>query len=515
MPGTKRALEWLLRHKGITVLTTLVIFLVVVSGFAYVPKIFFPPSDRTYFKAELELPIGTTIETMRATVVDMEDFVRAELAINAIRSEGVTNWATYVGNAGPKFLLAHNPKPSSSNYALMVINVSSAERIADLMEKISRYALDNHPDLDVKLRLIENGPAIENPVEVRMSGSDSNKLFAAVGTLKQKMNDIGGLTNVGDDWGQRIKKLEIWINQARALRAGITSQDIAVSLQAGLSGMELTEYREGEDVIPVVLRSNASSLNDINKVESLSVFSQTTGLSVPFRQVADVNVVWDAAKIYRRDGLRTVSVGAQLSPGNTAADKFAQLIPWLQEQEAKWGLDVRYQLGGENESSGKANQSIADKLPLAGFIILVLLVAQFNSMRKAFIILTTIPLGLIGVVLGLLLADTFFGFMTLLGIISLAGIVINNAIVLLERIKLELDSGVPHQQAIVKAAQQRARPILLTTATTVLGLIPLYLGGGEMWEPMAVAIMAGLLFSTVLTLAVVPVLYASLYRVKC
>jgi multidrug efflux pump subunit AcrB len=199
----------------------------------------------------------------------------------------------------------------------------------------------------------------------------------------------------------------------------------------------------------------------------------------------------------------------------TPAEKFNQLEPWLNEQMTKPGrADVRYEFGGEKESSGKANQSIVDKLPIAGFIILILLVSQFNSLRKAFIILVTIPLGLIGVGLGLLAGKSFFGFMTLLGIISLAGIVINNAIVLLERIQIEFDGGMSHFEAIISATMQRTRPILLTTATTVLGLIPLYLGGGEMWEPMAIAIMAGLLFSTVLTLGVIPVLYALLYRVK-
>ena len=179
-----------------------------------------------------------------------------------------------------------------------------------------------------------------------------------------------------------------------------------------------------------------------------------------------------------------------------------------------WRRSVTVELGGESESSGDANAAITDKLPIAAFLILLLLVSQFNSVRKSLVVLVTIPLGLIGVIAGLLLGQSFFGFMTLLGVISLAGIVINNAIVLLERIGLELTSGKDHLEAIVSAARQRCRPIVLTTATTVLGLLPLYLGGGEMWEPMALAIMGGLLVSTALTLCVVPVFYAALYRVK-
>jgi multidrug efflux pump subunit AcrB len=396
----------------------------------------------------------------------------------------------------------------------MVINMASASQIAAMREQVEAFVVDRYPDLDLTTRLIDNGPAVKNPVEVRLSGTDSKALFNAVDAVKVELQTMGGLRNIADDWGQRQKKLEIRIDQARAGRAGITNQDIALSMQAGLSGIQLTQYREGEDVIPVVLRSKTATLNDMNKVSSLSVYNQSSGQAVPLRQVADIHLVWDVAKVYRRDGVRSVVVGAQLDPGVRAADRAAVLMSWLDEQSAMWGRSVTVELGGESESSGDANAAITDKLPIAAFLILLLLVSQFNSVRKSLVVLVTIPLGLIGVIAGLLLGQSFFGFMTLLGVISLAGIVINNAIVLLERIGLELTSGKDHLEAIVSAARQRCRPIVLTTATTVLGLLPLYLGGGEMWEPMALAIMGGLLVSTALTLCVVPVFYAALYRVK-
>jgi multidrug efflux pump subunit AcrB len=514
MRSYRQLLLFILRHKAVILSLTLLVFLLVMGGLNLLPKVFFPPSDRSFFKVELDLPTGTSIDKTRRVVSDIERFMHDELVVNEQRRSGITNWISYIGNAGPRFILTHNPKPSDPGYALMVVNVNDLGHMDDLMNSLKRYALDQHPDLELSARRFEDGPAIENPVEVRLLGSDSDLLFTESAALKQRMRQISGLENIKDDWGQRLKKLVIRVDQPRALRAGITSQDIAVSLRAGLSGMTLTEYREGEEIIPIVLRSESSNRNDINKVESLSVYVQLTGKSVPLKQVADVELVWDLAKVMRRDGVRTVTVGAKPAAGFTATDRFAQLLPWLQAKQAEWGHRLRYQLGGEKETSGRANQSIMDKLPLAGFIILLLLVAQFNSIRETLIILTTIPLGMIGVVLGLLLADSYFGFMTLLGIVSLAGIVINNAIVLLERIKIELDGGMAHAQAIIAAAQQRARPILLTTATTVLGLVPLYLGGGEMWRPMAVSIMAGLLFSTLLTLGVVPVLYATLFKVE-
>ena len=201
--------------------------------------------------------------------------------------------------------------------------------------------------------------------------------------------------------------------------------------------MELTQFREGDEAIPIVMRSTEADRQDIGKLEALSVYSQASGFSVPLRQVADVEVVWEAANILRRDRFKNVTVGAQIDSSITATEAFNQLTPWLEQEKQSWPFGYDYELGGEAESSGKANQSIADKLPIAVLIIVLLLVSQFNSIRKATVILMTIPLGLIGVVVGLLVGQSFFGFMTLLGIISLAGIVINNAIVLLERIKLE------------------------------------------------------------------------------
>lgn len=507
-------LQYLLAHRYLTLLATVLIFVAAMAGIKYLPNIFFPPSDRTYFKMELELPIGSTYEATRAVVEEVEAFMQKELRVNAQRQGGITNWVSYIGYSGPRFVLSHNPKPSSANFAFVVMNTTSAEIIDTLRQRLDKFTFEHFPDLDATIRRIETGPAITYPVEIRVSGKTEARLFKLVAQIKQQLAANPGLRNISDDWGQRSKKLNIIINQERALRAGVTSQDIATSLQAGMSGVELTEYREGEDIIPIVMRSSITDNTDITRLEALTVFSQLSSQPVPLRQVADIQVVWQSARILRRNGYKTVSIGAQLQADYTAAEAIQQLRPWLRQQQQSWPVGYRYEFGGEQETSGKANKSIKDKLMIALFIIVILLVAQFNSIRKPLIILTTIPLGLIGVIVGLLVGQSYFGFMTLLGIISLAGIVINNAIVLLERIQIELDAGAAHIEAIISAAQKRMRPILLTTATTVLGLIPLYLGGGEMWEPMALAIMFGLLFSTILTLGVVPVLYAVLYRVR-
>lgn len=229
-------------------------------------------------------------------------------------------------------------------------------------------------------------------------------------------------------------------------------------------------------------------------------------------QIADISLDWQEGKAVRRNGERTVTVEAEVADGYTARGIVDRATPWL--DSLSWQPGYSYEIGGTVEESRVANQSILAKIPIAALFVLVMLILEFNSFRKTLITLLTIPLAFIGVGIGLLVMRSYFGFMTFLGLISLSGIVINNAIVLLERITIERhDNDYPAPEAIVRAAQRRFRPILLTAATTIAGMIPLYIGGGPMWKPMAVAIAFGLLFATVLTLGIVPVLYALFFRV--
>jgi multidrug efflux pump len=426
--------------------------------------------------------------------------------------EGIAGWGTFIGQGGPRFYLSYNPEQVSSNYAVMFVNATSREYINRILPELEEWIANTFPDLNPKLHPLLLGPPVENPIEVRISGRDQKTLFSLVDEIKMQLAGTPGTKLIDDDWGARIPKIMVRVNEARARRAGVTNEDVATSLQALLTGFETTEYREDDKVIPVTLRSVAAERYDI---ENLNIYSQTTGRNVPILQVADPELVWQPAKILRRDRLKTVTVTAQLRDGFTAIAVVNALDEELSIASQEWPVGYNYEFGGELESSVKANQSISAKLPIAGLIIILLLVGQFNSIRRPLIILLTIPLGLIGVVIGLLVAKSYFGFMTLLGVVALTGIVINNAIVLLERIKLEIEeNGLEPARAVMVAAQRRLRPILLTTLTTCGGLIPLWLGGGPMFEPLAIAILFGLLFATVLTLGMVPVFYSLFFRVK-
>lgn len=504
-----------LRRRWITLGLVGLAFAGTMSLFGLIPNIFFPPNTRRTMQVEVALPTGTPIDRTNELVAELDAFLADRVASGSEGEAGVVNWTSFIGQGAPRFMLSYNPEQTRADYAAMLVNTTDRPYVDVLGPEMEAFANARYPDVKITARPLDMGPPAWPPVEVRLSGRDSDTLFDTVEQLKERLASIPGTKTIDDDWGPRTKKLLVEIDQPRALRSGVSSQDIAVSLQAFLTGLDTTEFREDDKIIPVTLRSVAAQRDDIDRIESLNVYSQSTGQSVPLSQVADIRVAWEPGQVLRRDRLRTVTVESGLEPGYTAAEINAQLRPWLEEISAGWGPGYSFEFGGVTESSNDANAAIGAKLPIAGMLIVLLLVGQFNSFRRPAIILLTIPLGLIGVILALLASNLYFGFMTLLGIISLAGIVINNAIVLIDRIDYEIEvNKLTPAHAVIESAQRRLRPIVMTTFTTVGGLIPLYLGGGPMWEPMAMAIMGGLLFATVLTLGIVPVLYSLMFGVR-
>jgi multidrug efflux pump subunit AcrB len=478
--------------------------------------IFLPSNDRPTFTAEIEFPAGSPIQRTESAVKKIDTFIKENLNIRpGLRNVGITNWASFIGQGAPRFILPYNPEMASPEYAYMILNATSRDALDKLISPLESFCIEHFPDIKATIRPLDLGPPTWPPIEIRISGRDPDVLFGIVEKVKGKLRQISGTKLIDDDWGGRSKKIVVKVNQPRAHRSGVTNKDIAISLQTFLSGFETTKFREDDNLIPVTLRSVSGERHDIGMLETLNVYSQATGKSVPLKQVADIEINWQPAKIRRYNRLKTVTLEAGLKSGFTATEINNVLKPWLEEEKKNWGLGYSWEFGGEAETSSKANESIKVKLPIAALIIILLLVGQFNSIRRPIIILITIPLGLIGAVTGLLLANSYFGFMTILGIISLSGIVINNAIVLLDRIRIEIEENkLKPQEAIIESAQRRLRPILLTACTTVGGLLPLWFGGGPLWEPMAIVIIFGLLFATILTLGIVPVLYSLFYRVS-
>ncbi len=511
----KQLLGWVLRRSWLFVIIILGAFVLSLGLFGALPFIFFPDSDRNLITLDLNLPLGTKVERTAEVIQDIESYIDQNLLAENSDGQGIVDYATFISEGPESYDLGYQPGEANSGYAHMLINTSSFEQNQSMVDELDAYVFEHLPNAEVTVASLSGGGGGGSDVEIRLSGDDPAELFRISEHIKQQLNSLPSTKNIKDDWGPLIKKFVIDIDQDKANRAGVTNQDIAVSLSTSLTGYDAGAFRDGEDNIPIMMRNQRSQEMNATEMETLPIFAQGSGQNVPLAQVASILNEWQFAKIKRRDLYRTMVISCDARTGVTASEITDEIVPWLDEASQSWKPGYTFTLGGESEQSGEAMGAVMAKLPLAGFIILLLLISQFNSFRKTSIVLSTIPLGIIGVILGLLLFRSYFGFMAFLGVISLAGIVINNAIVLIDRIQIEqTELGKAPYQAILDAAQQRFRPILLTTFTTTLGMIPLYLGGGLMWEPMAIAIMIGLLFATVITLLFVPVMYKMLFRVR-
>jgi len=510
----RKTLFLCVKWPSITVISVLLLFGCSLFLFRFVPFIFMPKSDKAIVTLNFELPIGTAIEKTKKSVKQIETFVKENLLAQGDK-EGVLSWSSYIGEGAPKYDLGYNPPESSPNAAHVLINTTSDAANDIVIQALDHFIFDSFPDAQYRVsRLISGGGSV-NPIEVRLAGKDLDTLYRISESVKEKLRQIDGSKNVSDNWGMKAKKLVIDIHPETAQLAGVTNQDIALSLQTILSGAQTGSYREGDKSIPILLKNEASGTLNVEDLETINIYAQQSGKNVSLKQVADIKVAWQPTKILRRDQQRTITIKSEVIKGVTAGQVTAILKAWLAEESKKWGIGYTYELGGDAEGSADAMGAVAKKLPISLFIIVLVLIGQFNSIRKPLIIMLTIPLGLIGVILGLFITNSYLGFMAFLGIISLAGIVINNAIVLLDRIEIEeTEYDKSPATAIIDAGTQRFRPILLTTATTSLGLIPLWIGGGLMWEPMAISIIFGLLFATILTLVFVPVLYKILFKVS-
>ncbi len=509
----KDLILWALGRKRTVVAGMFGLFFLSLVGFTFVAFVFFPDSDRNLITVDINLPLGTRIERTMDVVEQIEAYMAEELLVASGTTAGVTDWSAYIGEGPASYDMGYSADEANSSYAHILVNTSSFQANNAMIAALDQFCFETFPDANILVSSLAAGGG-GTPIEVKIAGDNPDVLARIGETIKLRLSQITGTKNVKDDWGPKSKKLVIAIDQARAQAAGVSSQDIATSLETVLNGFQTGEYREDDKTIPIMMRSGDSQQQTLASLETLNVYAQSTGQSVPLLQVASIVPAWQYAKIKRSDLTRTMNVSSELSATGNASAIMAELSPWLDEQANTWPPGYTYSTGGDAENTAENMGAVIAYLPLSGAIILLLLVIQFNAYRKTAMVLLTIPMAIIGVTIGLLLFREPFGFMPFLGVISLAGIVINNAIVLLDRIEIEQrDLKRSDQDAIIAACLQRFRPILLATFTTVLGLVPLYLSGGEMWEGMAVSIMVGLLFGTLITLLLIPALYSILYKV--
>ena len=510
----KDLILWALTRKYLVIGGIFLAFFLSIYGFTKIPFIFFPDSDRNMITVDINLPQGTKIERTSEVILNIERYIQDSLQVNDNRPNGIVNWSSYIGEGPESYDQGYSPDEANSSYGHMLVNITDAIYNNEMINSLDKYCFNAFPNADIKVGALGSGGG-GTPIEIKVSGQNPDELASISEKIKLQLSKISGTKNIKDDWGPKSKKFVIDIDQSRAQIAGISSQDIATSLQTVLDGFKTGEYREDDKSIPILMRSDASQQQSLESLETLNIYAQNSGKSVPLLQVASIIPQWQYSKIRRLDLLRTINVSSELREGGNASAITKEITPWLEQETASWPEGYTYQFAGDAKNTSENMGAVFKYLPLSAFIILLLLIIQFNSFRKMAMVTLTIPLGIIGVVIGLLIFQEPFGFMPFLGVISLAGIVINNAIVLIDRIEVEENVlNRSTHDSVIAACLQRFRPILLATFTTVLGLIPLYLSGGEMWEGMAVSIMIGLLFGTVITLLFIPSFYSILFKVN-
>lgn len=500
----RRTLEGLLKWRALFMVAMLAVLVVSLMGLKAVPKQMMPYSDRNQFLAYIDMPAGTHVDETTAVTRRLTAWLADKEANPEIDSH-----VAYMGYGGPRFFLMVSPPNPGSNVAFVVVNTQTSAQVWPMLDKLEAYMADNLPEAKGRVKAMSLGATEIGLVEYRVIGPDVRKLYAFSRAIEDKLNAIEGTTGVMNDWNEPIIRTRVKVDQDRARRAGVSSKSIAKALNAYFEGMEISDFKVGDQVIPIVVRGDQAR-NDWGALRTLPILS-ADGTPVPLMQVADFDGYLAPSKFKRYNQERTIKVSGKHKTMQAAA-LHAEVWPFIQSLDLPDGY--RVEIGGEVEGSAKANDALGKYLPLALIGIIVLLVLQFNSFRRPAVIMLTVPLVFIGAVLGLMAGQAFFSFTALLGIYSLVGIIVNNGIVLIDRIDEEREEGKGIAEAIIDASLARMRPILMTTLTTILGLIPLALFGGAMWYPMAVTIMGGLAVGTILTLGVVPVLYSLFFREK-
>jgi len=499
-------LEGMLRARLLVLAGTAAAFVAALFASNLVVKEFFPAGDRNQYLVYLDLPAGTRSDKTAEVTLRLSNWLQDK----SVNPE-VSGTVAYVAGGGPRFFLSLSPIDPDPHLAFMIVNTQNADQVPAMVERTRNFAQDNLPEARARVKAMWLGATETGLFEIRLSGPSVNILRQKAEHMLRSMHEIPGIVDVMQDWENRVLKVNVKVDQARARRAGVTSRDVANSLNALVSGADLTDYREGDEVIPVVLRGTKAERTNAANIRNMNIYSSSRGTNVPLTQIADIEAVWDFYRIKRRGQERTVTVSAK-HQFLKAGEIYDALKPAIDKLDLP--SDFYWEMGGELEQSTKAQGYLFASMPLAAAGIIFLLVWQFNSFRRAGIILLTIPLTFIGATIGLIVMNSVFGFMVILGLLSLAGIIINNGIVLIDRIDIELNEGRQPYDAIIEACLARFQPILMTTVTTILGLLTLIVSVDPLFYGMAVAIAFGLGVATIFTLGVVPVLYAMLFRVK-
>jgi multidrug efflux pump subunit AcrB len=501
--GYRRLLQATLNQRRRSGLILVGLLAAGVVAFGFVPPGFMPDSARPQFVVDLYLQQGTDIRTTEAVVAKAEQTVR--------QKAGVTNVTSFVGQGGLRFMLTYSPEDPNPAYAQLLVDVERFEDIAGLVASLQTELQQTLPDADVKVWKFMLGRGGGKKIEAAFRGPDPAVLRRLADEAKAIMAADPEAVAIQDDWRQPVPVVQPKFSAEAAQRAGVLPSDIAAALARNFSGQQIGVYREGEKLIPILARPPLGEREGVEDLRNVQVYSPAAGKFIPVGQFVDgVEVQWSDAIIRRENRFPTIKAQCDPPAGQLSAPLLERLRPKIEAIELPPGYALEWH--GEYKASTEANAGLAAAAPF-GFAAMVLaVIVMFNGFRQPAVIWLTVPLAVVGVAVGLLLFQAPFEFMAILGLLSLTGMLIKNAIVLVDQIDTEIRDGKPRYQAILDASASRARPVFLGAATTVLGVAPLLVD--PFFRSMAITIMFGLIFATGLTLVVVPLLYAVFFGIR-
>ncbi len=499
----KQWVGWCLQHRRAVILGTVAAFVASVLLFRFIPQQFFPSSTRLELMVDVELAEGASLKDTQLTTERLE----RELA----KRKDLVNYVSHIGASSPRFYLPLDQKLPQANFAQFVILTKDIESRERTRTWLIQLIHEKFPTVQTRVWRLENGPPVGYPIQFRISGEHIDEVKRLARSVADKVRANPHVANVNLDWDEPSKIVRLNIDQDRARALGITSTHLAAFLRGSLSGTTVSTYREGNELIEILLRGTDNERANLDLLDSLSV-PVDSGASVPLSQIATLEYTMEDGIIWHRNRLPTITVRADIYDETAPPTVTAQILPELESIRAALPNGYLLETGGTVEDSDRGSKSVAAGMPLFLLVVMTLLMLQLKSFRRAFMVLLTAPLGLIGVTAFLLIFRVPFGFVAMLGTIALSGMIMRNSVILVDQIDHDIRAGSAPYAAIIDATVRRFRPIVLTALAAVLAMIPL--SRSVFFGPMAVAIMGGLIVATLLTIFFLPALYAAWFKVE-
>ncbi|WP_431015191.1 efflux RND transporter permease subunit [Bradyrhizobium pachyrhizi] len=500
--GLRSVVQWCVDHRIKVVAATVGVFVASIVAFGHVQQQFFPLSERPELFLQLRLPEGTAFNVTEKAVKQAEGLLKGD--------DDIQTYTAYVGQGSPRFWLGLNPQLPNEAFAEIVILAKNVEARERVKAKIEQAAADGAlNEARVRVDRFNFGPPVGFPVQFRVIGPDANKVRDIAYQVRDVMRQNKNVKDVQLDWNEQSPYLKLAVDQDRARALGLTPQDVSQALAMLISGASVTTIRDGIEKVGVVARAVPSERLDLGRVGDLTITTRN-GVAVPLQQIAKIEYAHEEPILWRRNRDMAITVRSDVVDGVQAPDVTNQISPKLKDIQAHLEPAYRIEPGGAFEESAKGNASIFILFPVMVMVMLTLLMIQLQSFSRLFLVFLTAPLGIVGASLGLNVANQPFGFVALLGLIALAGMIMRNAVILVDQIESDVASGLTRREAIVEATVRRARPVVLTALAAILAMIPL--SRSAFWGPMAITIMGGLFVATFLTLLYLPGLYALWFR---